>query len=397
MSISKSNNGIAAWLDDFIVAFKSKNEVKAENEITADINVRDLPKVVWNDETFYVLFDNDCAQILNQFANVVTTLKDVSTIEEVDNALNSKQVIAQNEETNMFEEEISKVSSYLEDIETMEMTAEETISAECDCSENEITAEEVVEAEEIVETVEASEEVNNENISLAQYEDLKNEIENLRKEKEKMANQILEMNSQIESLIQNYARIDPGHIYDLNVREKEVEHFEQSSMETETQIENESNVDLTTPEGRVNYKNEEANEELVENLINDVDSYLSLEEEIEIVEEDTAEEVEIAVEDITEETTEEVIEETTEETVEEVVEDELNEEVELTEEEVGEVVIEELTAEQGDKFRQKVCPICDDTNLVMASTSANIVGITCKKCQNEYAVNTDNDTIFIKK
>ena len=122
------SKGMAKWIEDFVVGLNKKaeneqidtnttpTETQTVEQTTpcdpsadpstaeyfngnkiASINVNDLPKVVWNDETFYVLFneDNGSATILNKFTNVVTTVR-ASNIEEVDEALNSLQVVTSN-------------------------------------------------------------------------------------------------------------------------------------------------------------------------------------------------------------------------------------------------------------------------------------------------------------
>jgi hypothetical protein len=52
MSTVSNNNILAQWLDDFVQVM-NKKEMNKKGEI----NINDLPKLVWKGETFHVLFD----------------------------------------------------------------------------------------------------------------------------------------------------------------------------------------------------------------------------------------------------------------------------------------------------------------------------------------------------
>lgn len=169
-SILKSSK-LAGWIDDFatILSKNSKFQKKSENEdITnnqdefsntedssntdmsndtcnasldkkvAEINLNDLDKIVWNDETYFVNFDENGANILNGFGNSVTTLQAVKTLEEVNERLNGKQIVCSNAEdsnendiSEELNEEINKALAYVdetsEDDETETEVKDETI------------------------------------------------------------------------------------------------------------------------------------------------------------------------------------------------------------------------------------------------------------------------------
>jgi uncharacterized membrane protein YheB (UPF0754 family) len=81
-----SSKGLAKWLDDFIVSISKNKKIEAEVDKTATINLNDLPKIVWKDETYYVQFvpEKSKAIILNAFTNEVATLDNVNSVEDVD-------------------------------------------------------------------------------------------------------------------------------------------------------------------------------------------------------------------------------------------------------------------------------------------------------------------------
>ena len=94
--ITKNN---PKWLDTFINVFSKKEADNVESEKTAEkvedqselsaeaeINVKSLPTVMWNDNKFYVQLDHETkeADVLNEYGNVVTTIKNVDSVEAVD-------------------------------------------------------------------------------------------------------------------------------------------------------------------------------------------------------------------------------------------------------------------------------------------------------------------------
>ena len=131
-----SNREFPSWLTPFFNTFG-----KLQKE--ADTNVKDLPKIVWNGETFFVSFnqENDSAEIINGFGVVVTTIKNVKTLDDVDYHLNRSQIVASFENSledvseenlekeDLIESELSKVLSYIED-DTKDFADEQKNNAE---------------------------------------------------------------------------------------------------------------------------------------------------------------------------------------------------------------------------------------------------------------------------
>ena len=87
------------WIDDFTKSLKLKKIGNNEEQITAEeklaeINVNDLPSIMWNDEEYRVLFNEDgTAEVLNNFGNHILTL-DATTIDEVNAQLGDKQIVS---------------------------------------------------------------------------------------------------------------------------------------------------------------------------------------------------------------------------------------------------------------------------------------------------------------
>ena len=92
LEIRNRNKEIPDWAQSFLSTFYSTQKVEHE----AAINVKNLPKVVWNDNTFYVALDAEegNADILNEYGNVITALKNVASIDDVENQLN-KHIVAE--------------------------------------------------------------------------------------------------------------------------------------------------------------------------------------------------------------------------------------------------------------------------------------------------------------
>lgn len=358
MTVS-TNRGMAKWLDDFIESIGNKKEVKeAEKVTTAEINVHDLQKVVWNDETFYVMFDDKGAVVYNEFGNEVTTLQNVSTIEQVDEVLNSKQVVAEEEtdvstsEDDPFEEELQKVSSYLN--------------------------------QEIEET----------NTNL----DLNNKVAELERT-------VDSLNKKIEALVQQeYARTNPGAIYDIGVENAEQQHFEESSAKGQEQINIEKSVDLTTMEGRVSLRDKLKGE--IEQILNNETPEEEPTEEVECeeetCEEPSGDEEQSDNEEVcdNEEQCDDVnveveVEEPVQDVTEEVTEEQLPEETEEDKEEDKEKVVK-LSSRDFKIFAKQICPDCGEETLVKSKAVGNITGVYCKSCDSEFAVNTDSEEVFKK-
>lgn len=92
MEIRNRYDKIPDWAQSFLSTFLSTQKMERE----ATTNVKALPKVVWNDNTFYVALDaEECnADILNEYGNVITALKNVTSIDDVEQQLN-KHIVAE--------------------------------------------------------------------------------------------------------------------------------------------------------------------------------------------------------------------------------------------------------------------------------------------------------------
>ncbi len=75
------------WIKQFANALNT-------NIVESEINVDDLPTIIWNDNEYSVLFNDDgTAEIINKFGNVVLTLEDASTIDQVNEQLSDQEVV----------------------------------------------------------------------------------------------------------------------------------------------------------------------------------------------------------------------------------------------------------------------------------------------------------------
>ena len=92
MEIRNRYDKIPDWAQSFLSTFLSTQKMERE----ATTNVKALPKVVWNDNTFYVALDAEegNADILNEYGNVITALKNVTSIDDVEQQLN-KHIVAE--------------------------------------------------------------------------------------------------------------------------------------------------------------------------------------------------------------------------------------------------------------------------------------------------------------
>ena len=232
------------WISDFAEGFSKKEtmsdienikqEIIAEVENTeqekvAIININDLPKVPWHDETFYALIDPDkkTAILYNEFQNEVHTIENVSTIEEVNDYLNKNEVVAE------------------EEIELEKTSDEESLPPELNCSDGE--------PENLPESSDTWPGPN-EGIKES-LEDQINKVSSIMELTEKIAileNKLSDLSSEITAMkAQEYARINPEGIYSMDVPKAENEHFEETAKKTEEKINADNAVDITTMEGRV--------------------------------------------------------------------------------------------------------------------------------------------------
>lgn len=456
---------VAKWLEDFVNTMSGKKEepVVDESIKTADINVLDLPKVVWNDETFYVLFDNEksTAKLYNKFSNEVTTIKNVNSIEDVDKHLNSQQVV-----TSEFDDELKKVTEADMDDGNLDTTQnpaypnaapadpnqqpiqdpnnpnlnqdpnapqQPTITASVEHDYDEITknlkqfdseAYYVGQSDDHVtffvsgeklklpEAIELIEKYSNytgepeENTAETITEDIEKVGETLdyMKRIADLEEQVNGLATTIEELRgQLFARQDPGNIYDSNTMAEEVKHIEETSKATADQIAQDNATDITTMNGRIS---------LVERMRQDLQPIMEMTEEIpenidtietEAPVENETTEVNDEVKPETEEVKEEITPETEEVTEEPVVEDitpeddneDKTEDIEDDEDTKKSDIIS-LNAKDSKIFKKAICPHCGDDGLTKAAQVGSYVGVYCKGCTAEFAVNVSTEEIFIK-
>lgn len=416
-SVNK-NNSLAGWIEDFINSFAktATKDIEAERETVAEININDLDKIVWNDETFHVYFDEHGATIINAFGNIVTTLDGVTTMDEVNTKLNSRQIVSSTEDASLeveadfdseMESEIDKTLTYLEDYEESK-AAEEEIDVTSSIEEETEESPETIEVEETTETVETEENIEDNVETETNLEDIVVEYQPITDIDELVNTKMVELEEKMMSSFEQkmnelmdkmFARVNPQHVenLDINVEPEEVEKFNEEAVETEQQIAEENEIDRTTPEGKYSVH---PTEEVVETT-----------ETVETVEEPLAEEVEETVE---EETSEEIIDNIDEsvneesETIVEDITDEVPEIIEIEEIEEDPIVEEETTVEDmeedieitGDDaevFKQAKCPLCSGKLFKTAKNNTD-VEITCDNhdCGIKYKINLNNGKIYFK-
>lgn len=360
-----NSKGLAGWLDDFIVGLGKKeasaevNNIENEEELVADIdseeesietmatiNINDLEKIVWNDETFRVHFDENGANVINEFGNSVTFLKGLKTIEEVDHALNSKQVVTSSDDIQ--EEEVITA-------EESDSEFEEALTAAIDSIPTEEDQEVVANEEEMIEDITGEEDLGEELVA-SNKEDVF----------EAIVAGFEELEKRLATVEQMYAR-NPQFTQDemaTQVQQEEAKHFTETADETQKQISNEQNHDLTTPAGRVEVSNTSQPSEIEQ----------------------------MVTEDITEDTNEKEVEDikdTEEPTQEEQVTDENTEDSN----ENVEDNMEKLTGKDEKIFQNGICPETGE-ELVKSKTAGMFQGIYSPKGGTEYAVNLNTGEIF---
>ena len=201
-----------------------------------------------------------------------------------------------------------------------------------------------------------------------------------------------------------------NNAYDLNSQDEEVKHFNESEKATQKVIDREHELDLSKMSDRAKlneYFLDDIDKEMdvVDEALNDVPSHDEL---VDMVEQDPqgageeeidTPEVEDEVIKVDDETPTDEVEIETDAPVEEVVE-------ELPDDEKAVVVEEEPTdipvivtldsPDDVDKFVNQQCPICNaKKSLQGIQKVANLTGVVCKHCGQEYAVG--NDHIYLKK
>lgn len=281
MSISQ-NGKFAGWIEEFVTALSktASNDIRNENEeeelvVEADINIDDLDEIIWNEEKYRVMFDENGANIINEFGNTVTTLEGVKTLEEVNQRLSEKQIVVNSsiEIPNEIEEEINKAMKYIEDPEFNKIASEEQIIAEepeiiitkkADIIEEpEIIIDKQDEEKEKMATVIKKFEIKASKILNKKVAEMEEQLSDSLDEK---------ISAMIESKIdfmveQVLAKVTEGlaelDIFNSqDIKDIEKQQYDKSANDTMEMINNENDADRTTPEGFFkNYDNDELEDE----------------------------------------------------------------------------------------------------------------------------------------
>lgn len=441
LTMSRINTrDLPEWMNNFISTFsKDEKKVTASTEKVAEVNVKDLQKVVWNDETFYAMFDNGDATVLNEFGNTVTTIKGASNIEAVDSHLNGKQVVTSEKEANLqidsniLEEELSKVSAYLAVEADDEGAPQNQSGAPQQAPQGEFDAPAPA-------TTDNSQPNNNADQTGQDVNNLETDVNNTTASLDVVArfatmeNQVQTLTKQVTALTEQLRGFqDPGSVYDLNVVPAEQQHFEESAQQSAQQIEREHSTDLTTMQGRVS---------LVDKIMEDIDTIMDTDEtdlnvdeqdlndlNDVVVEEDPTEEEQPAEDEFIElEIPDVEVDETDKDTdtpdaeIDEVIEDPTDDKSNKSDSEDADPVdtkddekaedkpaddkdedkkedeeeIVKLNARDSKIFKERICPGCGEKMLTLSNKVAHVQGVYCKGCKTEYGVDTTNENIYKK-
>ena len=348
------NNDVVVGVNEEIDSINSESNIELEDvEKTAEINITNLPKVIWNDETYYVYIAHEGASIINGFGNIVTSLPGVQTIEDGNRTLNDKQIVSEKIASEELEKEIDKVLAYTNieaDMNDDQQAAEYIENYEQNNSNNTDNSDQIIESTK-------RDSINIEAMINDKFEKLSNQLTNL------INTKFAEYTEQL------YARNNNITDVDINANEEEVKKFNEDAINTAEQIIKENLTDKTTPEGR--YSTEDS---INDDVIN------------EPIEKDSTEDLndnpiknldDGSIEDVTEESTENLDNE------------ELNQEASIDTDEV------ELPEEEIGTFKQGVCPFCN-SQLAKNGIDGNYINIICEDCGAEYKINADNEKVYLK-
>ena len=401
------NNSMPGWLDEFLNNFAKTTK----KETTAEINVQTLPKVVWNDSTFYVSLDEAArtADVMNEYGNIVTSIKNVGSVDDVNKHLTENQVVASlteedkmnTEKTVTLDTELEKFKSYLE-AEAGEFDADNSTSTSTDSSSSTSTNTDSSNGQ--TEQSSADSQMDQAAQTTAEITSLKKTVASLETKMEKMAELIGTLQDNI------HAYNDPGNVYDLSSSNAELNHVKETADATEKVINVEHATDLTVPAGRVSLKDKILTE--IDTIMEEPTEVLTTEVEPteieETIDEKPVEEtfVETVEEDIPEV---EIVEDVPEVVVEEDIPEDSEKDSEKDSDEAPEVEIEEvvedekpeeivkLSGKDEEIFKNGICPICGHKALALTNASGNIQGVVCNDCDAEFGVNLDTEDIYNKQ
>src|SRR5574344_129001 len=435
------------WLDAFVSRFS------ANKKTVAEVNVKDLPKVNWKDETFYVNFTHDGAVLYNEYGNEVSLIDEAKSMEDVNNYLNKNSVVTGSTDAENVVTANEDVPESAEGTEgSSETTTDAEVTAEVDEDFNnellKVTKDEVTDDSEIVaENETAKKEVvadefdspqpeiqtkqtptapaDTQTTQNAQSQDVQNDNqESTTTAKIEYVsiddyNKLLAKVKSLEKCVVAFSEAQhayteiPNDAYDLRSQDEEVKHFQESAEGSQAIIDKEHSLDLSKMSDR---------SKLNETFLNDIDDAEAVEVVTEVPEEVSTETVEPVEEvkidndgdsdsdDVVEvvEEPQEVMEDTEvvapqdtddEETVEVVDSDEVPEIViEEDDSDDEEPKIVELTSDEDiDNFSNQVCPLCKTSSLQCEGKVGNYLGVTCSHCGGEFAVSDDMSQIYVKK
>lgn len=415
MEVRKVNN-TPDWAQSFLSTFLSTQKMEHE----AAINVQNLPKVVWHDSTFYVALDaeENNADILNKYGNVVTVLKNVASIEDVEQQLN-KQIVAElvdNKKTNRtkaiikLDDELEKVADTINQLEKQAddqnapsmQTTDPSINKSVDTVTNtptnttsNITNQQMDSANQEQTTTTTASLINklqnqlkNTNKIIKSNQDQINKLQQKVNVYESKTASIKNSIAKIAHVVKNlqdqiHAYINPGNIYDLNCQEQELKHYTQTANESAKAINAEHKVDLTTPLGRTSLKDK---------ILQDI-------EDIKMPEEILTEEIEVSPveEQVNDNANNKITVITT--SVSDKDNNEANNEANNDNDvEIIDIKNEDkqfLNNEDSDTFKHRICPNCQQSaTLCLDQKTASIQKVKCRNCHTKFGVDLNNEQIF---
>lgn len=350
-----NKRSLATWMEDFIVGLSKKAEVveptmPEETVVEAEVNVNDLDRVVWKDETFRVAFDDKGANVINEFGNTVTAIPGAKSVEEVDHKLNSNEIVASDDTNEDLVDELDKIATSLEE-EACDETEKETKEAEL-----------VEESPSDVDPNTVDDALLNEIV--AGFEVLEASLANLQ--------------NRFSAFEQQYARNPQLVDVSTTAPEEEVKHFTESADASAQELSKEQNIDITSPAGRV---------ELSQQVQSPIEQAVTESTPVVTEETDTSD-IDLEKDPIEEDATEDT---------EAVEKEEQNVEPEAEksedEEDFSEEKIEKLNGVAEKIFQQGICPDTGE-ELVKSTTAGNFLGVYSPKGGTEYAVDLRNGDIF---
>ena len=287
METIKKYGETSSWAEELAAVLQ--NTYKKDLQKEAEINVKTLPKVVWRGNTFFVALDTEenSADVLNEYGNVVKTIKNASSVEDVETALN-KKIVANNDSKKVtFAEELENIADQLQ--EPIQKEADFTYSYQPNSTTMNTQTPQNQEMSTTDPSINGS--VNNvtntpsdssANITNEQMDQattasinlLKNKYARTKKElkacKKNIAELTLKMNKLagiVEKLTDDiHAYMDPGNVYDLDVEKIERQHYNDTANQSARAIDIEHSIDLTVPRGRVSLKDK---------ILQDIDNIIS--------------------------------------------------------------------------------------------------------------------------